>query len=128
MENKDRAREKLREIFENTIESGLKYSDSISNINYFGLQCKAAENDQLYDMFGNNMCMFNYRSEKDDYIMMLFSIPINSSEEVGKKSVSERVMEVIEELERCFITIDKVQTETVQEDKHIYITALKLIE
>jgi len=129
MDDKEYVRDKLREYYENTIESGLKYNDSLTNINYFALQCKAAENNQLHTLLGNNICMFNYRDEKEDYVMILFSIPLNpSNEDNSKRSMSERVMEIIEQLEKCFVTIDNIKTEPVQEDKHIYITALKSVE
>jgi hypothetical protein len=120
-------KDRLKEIFENTIESGIIYDGSVDKPDYYNLFCKAAANDQLYKMMGNNLCMFNCQVNGDDTVMMLFSIPINSSEEAGTKNVAERVMEVVENIENCFITIDDIKTEPVQEDKFIYITALKTI-
>ena len=77
---------------------------------------------------GNNVCMFNCELENKDSIMVLFSIPINTSEESGAKNVAERVMEVVENLEICFTTLDEVKSEVVQEDKFVYVTAIKKIE
>jgi len=71
--------------------------------------------------------MFNCQKENKDAIMILFSIPINTSEDAGAKNVAERVMEVVENLEECFITLDEVKTEPIQEDKFVYITIIKII-
>jgi len=120
-------KERLREIFENTIESGIKYTGSVEKPEYYNLFCKAAANDQLYQLMGNNLCMFNCQKENKDAVMMMFSIPINSSEEAGAKNVAERVMEIVENAEECFVILDDVKTETVQEDKFIYITIIKNI-
>jgi hypothetical protein len=119
--------DKLREVFETTVESGIKYEGSIENPDYYGLVCKAAAQDQLYKLLGNNLCMFNCESDGVDSILMLFSIPINTSEESGAKHVAERVMEVVESIERCFVTLDDVKSEQIQEDKFVYVTAIKKI-
>ena len=118
---------RLKEIFENTIESGIKYEGKLETPNYYSLFCKAASNDQLFKLMGNNICMFNCELESKDSIIIMFSIPINTSEESGAKNVAERVMEVIENLEICFITLDEVKSEIVQEDKFVYVTAIKKI-
>jgi len=120
-------KERLKEIFENTIESGIKYSGSVDKPEYYNLFCKAASHDQLFQLMGNNLCMFNCQSKGKDAVMMLFSIPINTSENAGAKNVAERVMEIVENTEDCFITLDDVKTEQVQEDKFIYITVIKNI-
>ena len=120
--------ERLKEVFENTVESGIKYDGKITSPDYYSLFCKAASKEQLYKLMGNNVCMFNCTLENKDAIMILFSIPINTSEESGAKNVAERVMEVIENLEICFTTLDEVNSEIVQEDKFVYVTAIKKIE
>jgi hypothetical protein len=117
--------DRLKEVFETTVESGIKYEGSLDTPDYYGLFCKAAAQDQLYKLMGNNLCMFNCMLEKDDAIMMLFSIPINTSEESGAKNVAERVMEVVQNVESCFVTLDELKSEQVQEDKFVYVTAIK---
>ncbi len=120
--------ERLKEVFENTVETGIKYEGKIASPDYYSLFCKAASKDQLFKLMGNNVCMFNCELESKDAVMILFSIPINTSEESGAKNVAERVMEVIENLEICFTTLDEVKSEVVQEDKFVYVTAIKKIE
>jgi hypothetical protein len=120
-------KERLKEIFESTLESGIRYEGSIEKPDYYNLFCKAAANDQLYQLMGNNLCMFNCQKDGKEAVMMLFSIPINSSEEAGAKNVAERVMEVVENSEACFITLDDIRTEPVKEDKFVYITVVKSV-
>ena len=77
-------------------------------------------------MVGNNLCMFNCLYEGVDSVMMIFYIPINSNDS-GAKNVAERVMEVVEIAEDCFVTLDYTKSEEVKEDKFIYVTAIKKI-
>lgn len=120
-------RERLKEVFENTIDIGIKYEGSISNPEYYSLFCKAAAKDQLFKLMGNNLCMFNCSYKGDDAVMMIFSIPINSKDS-GAKNIAERVMEVIGGVEECFVTLDHVKSEEVKEDKFVYVTAIKKVK
>ena len=108
-------RKKLKEMFENTIDSGLKYEGSYTSPEYYSLFCKAAAKDNLYKIMGNNVCMFNYSFDKSDAVIMLFSIPINSNE-TGAKNIAERVMEVVGGVEDCFVTTDFIKSEEIKED------------
>jgi hypothetical protein len=119
-------KERFKEIFENTVEAGLKYEGSHLSPEYYNLFCKAAANQQLFKALGNNVCMFNYTFEGVDSVMMLFSIPVNSNE-TGAKNIAERVMEVIAGVEECFITTDFVKSEEIKEDKFVYVTVIKKV-
>lgn len=119
-------KERLKEIFENTVESGLRYEGKHESPEYYNLFCKAAANENLYKIMGNNVCMFNYSDKGSDSVMMLFSIPINPNES-GAKNIAERVMEVVAGVEECFITTDYIKSEEVKEDKFIYITVIKKV-
>jgi len=116
--------ERLKEIFETTLESGIKYDGSIKKIDHYGLFCQAASKEKLYKLMGNNLCMFNCEYNDKDAVLMVFFIPINS-QDTGAKNVAERVMEVVENVESCFITLDHLKSEEVKEDKFIYVTAIK---
>lgn len=120
------ARERLKEIFDNTIEAGTLYEGSLENLDHYSLFCKAASKNQLFKLFGSNVCMFNYTREGKDGILMVFFIPINS-EDTGAKTVAERVMEIIRETEKCFITLDYAKSEEIKEEKFVYVTVLKLL-
>ena len=118
--------DRLKEIFESTVESGIKYDGPLENINYFNVFCKAGEQKELYKMIGNNLCMFNYIYNDKDSILMIFSIPINT-EDSGAKNVAERVMDIVEKVENCFITLDYLKSQEAKEDKFIYVVAIKTI-
>jgi len=121
--------ERLQEVFESTIESDQMYDGSFDNVDYYSLFCKAASNDNLYKLMGNNFCMFKCNYKDKDAIMMLFSLPINKQEEIpGSKNVAERIMEVVDATEKYFITIDGMKSEEVKEDKFVYVTMFKILE
>ena len=122
-----RVKERLKEIYETTIESGLKYEGKHDVVEYYNLSCQAGKGDQLYLVNSNNVCMFNYSFDGVDSVMMLFSIPINTKE-TGAKNIAERVMEIIAMIENCFTTTDYVKSEEVKEDKFVYITIVKKVE
>lgn len=116
---------KLKEHFENTMESGLSFDGNVKSLEYYNLFCKAAANNQLYKIFSNNLCMFNCSYNNFDSILMIFSIPINM--ETSSKNIAERVMEIVDLLEKSFITLDFLKSEEIQEDKVVYITCVKKI-
>jgi hypothetical protein len=118
--------EKLKEIFESTLEDGLKYEGSHKNPEFYNLFCKAAAKESLYKLMGNNLCMFNYSFKGKDSVLILFSIPINSNE-TGAKNIAERVMEVVSGVEGCFVTTDYIKSEEVKEDKVVYVTVIKKV-
>ncbi len=118
--------DRLKEIFENTVESGIKYDGSTERIEYYNMFCKAASEEKLYKMMGNDLCMFNCMYESGEAVMMIFYIPINSNDS-GAKNIAERVMEVVEGTEDCFVTLDFIKSEEIKEDKFVYVTAIKKI-
>lgn len=117
-------RDKLKEIFETTVESGMSYNETES---YFSLFSKAASKDRLFKIKGNNVCMFNCKFEEQDAVMMIFFVPINPDES-GAKNIAERVMEIVSCIESCFVTLDNLKSEEVKEDKYIYVIAIKKIK
>jgi len=121
------AHDKLKEIFDNTIESELKYDGDVENIDYYALFCKAAANNKLFKLLGNNLCMFNCTYHGSDAILMIYFIPINS-EDSGAKTVAERVMEIVEVAETCLITLDHLNSHEVKEEKFIYVTIIKKLK
>jgi len=118
------AHEKLKEAFDNTIDGPLKYDGDVENIDYYSLFCKAAAGNKLFKLLGNNLCMFNYVFNGVDSIMIVVFIPINS-EESGAKTVAERVMEIVEVAETCFVTLDHLSSKEVKEEKFVYVTIVK---
>ena len=119
--------DRLREIFENTVESGLLYDGRYENVEYYNLFCKAAAKEKLYKIAGNNLCMFNCSYDGSDAVLMIFYIPINSNDS-GAKNVAERVIEVVEIIEDCFVTLEYMKSEEVKEDKFVYVSCIKKID
>jgi hypothetical protein len=120
--------EKLREVFEQTEDSDQVYDGNFENIGYYKLFCKAASNNTLCKLMGNNLFMFRCTYENKDAIMMVFMVAINNAEDnTGAKNVAERVMEVVEATEKCFVTLDLVKSEEIKEDKFVYITLVKVL-
>lgn len=119
-----KVKDKLKEIFENTIESGIKYCGECDKVDYYSLFCQSAAKEKSHKIMGNAVSMFNCVYNGKDAVMMVFYIAINP-EDSGAKNVAERVIEVVEGLEETFVTLDYVKSEEVREDKFVYITAVK---
>lgn len=116
--------EKLKEVFESVLESDLKYDGPVENINYIDLFYKAASKRNLFKLMGNDVCMFSCNFKGEEGVLIVFYIPINS-EDTGAKNVAERVMQVVEEVESCFVTLDYLKSEEVKADKFVYVVAVK---
>jgi hypothetical protein len=122
-------KERLKEIFETIIDSNLRYEGSIKNIDFYGTFCKAAAKDHLYKVNSNNICMFNLTYEGDESVLFIFALPITPNEDSqNQKSVSERVMEIVSDLEETFITIDYLKTYEVKEEKFVYMVCIKRVK
>lgn len=122
--------EKLKEIFNISIDNDLKYDGNLNDINYYSLLCKATALNKLFKMFNCNLCLFNTKYKNKDSIMMIFSIPLSLNSEINEstKHISERVMEIIKVVEDAFINVDYMKCKEVKEDKFIYLTIIKKIE
>jgi hypothetical protein len=122
-------KERLRQIFEITIDSGDKYTGNVNDIDYYSLLCKSTANNQLYKIFSCNLFMYNYSYKNSDAILMVFSIPTSVADGIQEnKHISERVMDVLKVVEDCFITVDYMDLKTVKEDKFLYMTIVKKIK
>ncbi len=120
-----KTQEKIIEIFDSVVESGVKLDTPIEDVDKCNLMFKAATSDTLHQMLGSNMCMFNCEYQGEDAVYIMFSIPI---QEKGSKQIVERVVEVVKKLEDCFVTLDSCTSEEVKEDRFVYVTAIKKLE
>ncbi len=127
--------ERLKQIFESTIESGLKYDGNIEEIDFYSLFCKSTANNQLYKIFSCNLSMFKYRYENDDSVLIIFSIPISlnldrieNGNQQENKHISERIMEILRIVEECFITVDYMDLKNIKEDKFMYMVIVKKLK
>ena len=118
--------QKIKDIYEQTINDGVKYEGLINdNLNYYNLFCKAAAKEKLYKVKQNNVCMFNCTYENKDAILMIFALPLNIETNTGSKNIAERVIKIVEMLEDCFIRLEYMNSVCLDEEKFIYITAVK---
>ena len=116
--------QKFKETYEGTLELvDLQYTKGLKNIDYFGLFCKATAQEKLYTFLGLNTCMFNYTYEKEDSVLIIFSIP--NGEDSSTKYVADKVMDIVELCESVFITTDYIKSKEIKDDKFIYVTIIK---
>ena len=122
----NRAIIKLKEVFESTVESDVKCNTKIDDIDYSKLFVKAGENNTLFTFFGHDLYTFNYVYNDKDCVMMIFRIPVNSSEK-NSKGIAEKIMELVNIIETCF-TITEYLRVSEKEEKFIYLTVIKEVE
>ena len=123
--------ERLQDIYDETLESGVKIQlPNIEDIDYYSLLCKATANNKMYKMFNCNLCSFMCEFEGEDSVVVIYSLPAPSKldESPDKKHPSEKAMDIIKVIEQCFITVDYISFKEVKEDKFSYITAIKKIK
>ena len=123
--------EKLRQIFESTIDSGLSYDGNINEIDFYSLFCKSTANNNLYKLLSSNLSMFKCKFENEDSILIVFSLPVNLNSNVSQqdnKHISERIMDILKAVEECFTTVDFMDLKNLKEDKFVYMVVIKKIK
>ena len=122
--------ERLKQIYEDTIENGETFNGDINNIDFYSLMCKATASNNLYKLFSCNLFMFKYTYEEVDSILIIFSIPasLNKDNDKENKHLSERIMDVLKTIEDCFIFIDYMNLKNIKEDNFSYLTVIKKIQ
>lgn len=121
-----KTQQRLIELFEKTEAEGERYDGILSDLNYFNLVSKAAANNSLYNIENNNICMYRCKYEDKESVMMIFSVPMNKDIK-GGAHITERVMDVVENVEECFITLNYMNSKEVKDDKFVYVTIIKNI-
>jgi len=122
------AREKLlKAYYENMLSSETSpvYKGEVDEINHWNLLVEAGEKKSLHKIFGCQMGLFRYTYKDSPAVMMIFQIPISSN--TGNKHIADRVMEIIENVEECFTTVDYSNSKEQKLDKFIYVTIIKII-
>lgn len=125
-------RERLRQIFESTIDSGLTHIGNVEEIDFYSLLCKSTANNQLYKILTSNVSMFNYKYENDDSVLIFFSIPVSLNtdniSQQDNKHISERIMDILKIIEECFVTVDYMDLKNIKEDKFVYMIIIKKLK
>jgi len=120
--------DRLKQIFETTIDTGLKYTGTIDELDYYSLLCQSTASNKLFSILNCNVSMFNYEYNNIDSILIIFSIPITINTNNDNKHISERIMDILKLVEDCFITVDYMDLKNVKEDKFYYMTIIKSIK
>jgi len=119
---------KMLDMYETTIRDhqDLIYDGEIDKLNHHNALMKAGGKKHLHKLMGCNVGMLNCIIEGLNAVVIVFSIPINA--ETGSKHVADRVMEIIENIEDCFTTVDYLNSIENKDDKFVYVTAVKKYE
>ena len=97
--------------------------DDISMIDPLKVYFKASQMNCIHRVLGYNMVMMNTKFEDKKAIILMFMIPINK--DTGYKTMAEQVMQIVEIIEKNFITVDYIRSVEAKEEKHVYITIFK---
>ena len=126
----NRMQEKLLVHFDEVVENGPKFNGSLKDIDYFSTMTRAAEYNTMYSVKGRtNVHMLNCRHEGKDAVLMIFSIPLSSNNgNSGGKQVVEKIMDILQNVEECFTTLDYSHSEEVKSDNFAYLTFVKALE
>jgi len=124
-----RQQEKLRTIFDKCRKDGYFYDGELKDINYYNLMFKAGTNKTLETWGDSNVCSFKCNFKEKESILIIIGIPINSEKETStSKNIAERIMELVNDAELCFTTLDYNTSIEIKKDKFIYITFIKILE
>ena len=126
---KKEQKDRLKEIYLETIESGISLEDDLENLDYFKLQYKADHEKKLYTMFSCNLCMFKYKYQGHDSILIVFCVPSpsNSESKEDGRHISQKIMEIVKTVEESLITSDYMNLKEVKEIKLSCLTIVKKI-
>jgi predicted house-cleaning noncanonical NTP pyrophosphatase (MazG superfamily) len=125
---KEKIKTKLKEMFAETYnDKEWRYEGKVEEADCYSLLCKGLSDDKkMVKLLGCNVCMFKCEYQECESILILFSLCPNSNlPEFSVKNVSDKVMDIVKNLERTFVTIDYLTSKEVKEDKFVYVLAVK---
>lgn len=117
--------EKIKNIIKKTIELSPTYQGDIHEIDCFKM-FMSASHDSVYKMMGFNICSFNYEYKGNKSVLLIFSTPVNETETT--KLISDKVIGIVDVLEKSLITLDYIESKELKEDKQIYIIVVKKVK
>ena len=112
--------QKYIDIFLKTVEKGSEYEGDIEKLNILN-----TDPDKLHKISSNHVTMFKFKHEEKDSVLILVCLPINSKKETStSKSVAERVMSVVKDMEIAFTYLDYNSSHT-DNNAFIYLKMIK---
>lgn len=121
-------KDKMSTLYERVRDEEDYFNCELDEIDYSRIFFKAGK-ERISSWKDNTICMFKYKFNNKDSVLIVVSIPINSAKETSKsKNVAERIMEVVAASEECFTTLDSTTSTEIRTEKFIYLTLVKIIE
>jgi len=114
---------KLKTCFKNIVKNGYEYQCNLKKIDYFKAMMLASDKNQNLQYGNNNVYLFKHRYNNNDCVLMIFAIPIESED---PKSLSERIFDVLKEIECIFVTLDYRNLK--EEKPYVFLTVVKKIK
>ncbi len=94
---------KLKTCFKQIAKNGYEYNCNLKKIDYFQAMMLAIDNKQMFKYNSNNVYFFRHCYDNTDSVLMIFAIPMESND---PKSLSERIFDVLKDIQYTFITLD----------------------
>lgn len=118
--------DRLLRIFNETVDEGEYLNKNLDEIDGFS-EIFGVNHERLYKFLNSSLCMFRYRYNDNDSVLMIIFVPINLDNEDNKsKHVSERIMESVKHLEETFISLDYLNI--IPGEQNNCILAVKSVE
>lgn len=125
-DNDKMIQDRLLRIFNETIDEGEYLDKNLNEIDGFS-EMFTISHERLYKFLNSSLCMFRYRYNNNDSVLMIIFVPINLENEDNKsKHVSERIMESVRHLEETFISLDYLNV--IPGEQSNCILAVKSVE
>lgn len=115
---------KLLQVFNDTLQNGIELNKNLDEIDGF-YDFTKAEYNKMNKFLSSNLCAFRYKYKEKESVLLLFAVPVNSTDPKSKH-VSERIIEIIKYLEETFISLEYLTV--ISQEKHNYIVAIKSFE
>jgi hypothetical protein len=117
--------EKIKNIIKKTVELPQSYNDDIHKINCFKMFMNV-KHENIYKMMNFNICSFNYEYEGYKSVLLIFSTSINDKDTT--KDTTNKIINVIDILEKSLITLDYIESKEIKEDNQIYLIVVKKLK
>jgi len=121
-------RDKIKEVYLKTVDSEIVYDGKVENVDYYNIFCRAASEECLYKYKDNNFCSFNFKYQNKDSVLIIFSIPLSNNGKKLNKHITERIMDIVRDIEQCLVKVDFTNCENNKDDKMVYLTFIKIID
>lgn len=124
-------KERLKEIYEETLETGLNFTGDIEEIDYYSLLCKSLSENKNTKMFNCNLLSYKCKFQGSDAVFIIYCIPFSNKDDKKdpeNKHMTEKVMDIIAVAEECFINVDHMKFTEVKEDKFSYLLIVKKVK